>query len=391
MKNSRVSTAFLSPEAISRWPRFPSAQTMYRCHLLDPRVGETVAQTAARLNQDIRDRDRENVLRIERAGTVDELLDLVPVASGTATPSWRRRMRQFGQEAVYPIAQRLRHTREIEDRHRRSMTYELLLSALRWKEETGASALLDCFDVLSPYGQSLACVSLGVLDAGRAIPTIWAYYESVWEDTGENYLVGALWGLIDLQDPRVADALSVLLVSGRYFFELFGFLSLAGDVEAVVPLLLLSMSDTEMNEMVPEQAAMALLSIAHRIGRDSLWAEFEQAGAGRKDRQRQLEGFVDSIMSIPPETAEKYFSLFYRGLQLEDLDLDEMRAVDRRFRRFLGDEYSLKPGSPSPPYEKPGRNDPCWCGSGKKYKYCHLRKDQRRHRLNSSQTGPVDS
>lgn len=25
-----------------------------------------------------------------------------------------------------------------------------------------------------------------------------------------------------------------------------------------------------------------------------------------------------------------------------------------------------------------GRNDPCWCGSGKKYKHCHLRSDQRR-------------
>lgn len=23
-----------------------------------------------------------------------------------------------------------------------------------------------------------------------------------------------------------------------------------------------------------------------------------------------------------------------------------------------------------------GRNDPCWCGSGKKYKHCHLAKDQ---------------
>jgi hypothetical protein len=30
--------------------------------------------------------------------------------------------------------------------------------------------------------------------------------------------------------------------------------------------------------------------------------------------------------------------------------------------------------------ETPGRNDPCWCGSGKKYKYCHLREDQRRGR-----------
>ena len=23
----------------------------------------------------------------------------------------------------------------------------------------------------------------------------------------------------------------------------------------------------------------------------------------------------------------------------------------------------------------PGRNDPCWCGSGKKYKQCHMKAD----------------
>ena len=27
---------------------------------------------------------------------------------------------------------------------------------------------------------------------------------------------------------------------------------------------------------------------------------------------------------------------------------------------------------------RPGRNDPCWCGSGKKYKKCHLEADERR-------------
>jgi hypothetical protein len=26
--------------------------------------------------------------------------------------------------------------------------------------------------------------------------------------------------------------------------------------------------------------------------------------------------------------------------------------------------------------KKPKRNDPCWCGSGKKYKHCHLRSDR---------------
>ncbi|MEA3345309.1 MAG: SEC-C domain-containing protein [Chloroflexota bacterium] len=33
-----------------------------------------------------------------------------------------------------------------------------------------------------------------------------------------------------------------------------------------------------------------------------------------------------------------------------------------------------------PAHRKLGRNDPCWCGSGKKYKYCHMRADQRRLR-----------
>lgn len=34
--------------------------------------------------------------------------------------------------------------------------------------------------------------------------------------------------------------------------------------------------------------------------------------------------------------------------------------------------------APEPDHPKPGRNDPCWCGSGKKYKKCHLEQDERR-------------
>ena len=32
------------------------------------------------------------------------------------------------------------------------------------------------------------------------------------------------------------------------------------------------------------------------------------------------------------------------------------------------------------PNELPGRNDPCWCGSGLKYKNCHMRLDQEKRR-----------
>jgi uncharacterized protein YecA (UPF0149 family) len=30
------------------------------------------------------------------------------------------------------------------------------------------------------------------------------------------------------------------------------------------------------------------------------------------------------------------------------------------------------------PAKKPERNDPCWCGSGKKYKKCHLHEDEKK-------------
>jgi preprotein translocase subunit SecA len=37
-----------------------------------------------------------------------------------------------------------------------------------------------------------------------------------------------------------------------------------------------------------------------------------------------------------------------------------------------GDSGKRKPARSE---KRPGRNDPCWCGSGKKYKHCHMRQD----------------
>jgi preprotein translocase subunit SecA len=31
-----------------------------------------------------------------------------------------------------------------------------------------------------------------------------------------------------------------------------------------------------------------------------------------------------------------------------------------------------------------GRNDPCWCGSGKKYKHCHMRRDEQSKRARTA-------
>ena len=36
-----------------------------------------------------------------------------------------------------------------------------------------------------------------------------------------------------------------------------------------------------------------------------------------------------------------------------------------------------------------GRNDACWCGSGKKYKKCHLAEDEKKFSKKGINCGPV--
>lgn len=50
----------------------------------------------------------------------------------------------------------------------------------------------------------------------------------------------------------------------------------------------------------------------------------------------------------------------------------EATPQDREYNESLGGELGIKITAPGVTKEhKLGRNDPCWCGSGKKYKKCH--------------------
>lgn len=62
-----------------------------------------------------------------------------------------------------------------------------------------------------------------------------------------------------------------------------------------------------------------------------------------------------------------------------------MQAVHPRARVVTG--ASAPAGTPVTVGDKLGRNDPCWCGSGKKYKHCHLRKDRAAAAQAASPTG----
>jgi SEC-C motif-containing protein len=44
---------------------------------------------------------------------------------------------------------------------------------------------------------------------------------------------------------------------------------------------------------------------------------------------------------------------------------------------FDGAFKAFRKTTPAAPAQKPGRNEECWCGSGKKYKKCHLPEDEK--------------
>jgi hypothetical protein len=84
---------------------------------------------------------------------------------------------------------------------------------------------------------------------------------------------------------------------------------------------------------------------------------------------------------------ERYKDHLESELRIAAREEDERRRREERERvRSSSAPVNAAPAEPMfspPPQEpirntawRPRRNDPCWCGSGKKYKQCHLRHDE---------------
>ncbi|WP_395834728.1 SEC-C metal-binding domain-containing protein [Archangium violaceum] len=54
---------------------------------------------------------------------------------------------------------------------------------------------------------------------------------------------------------------------------------------------------------------------------------------------------------------------------------ERAQRARHRLREMFQRVLDSLPPIPVPRKDRPGRNDPCWCGSGVKYKRCHLRRD----------------
>ncbi len=183
---------------------------------------------------------------------------------------------------------------------------------------------IDPWDTLSDYGRSLAAVVLGLLEARQAADRIWSFYQKDKDNRRESLLVGALWGSMDLQDERAADALWELLAQGHRFYELFGFLSRAGDRRAIIPLLQLA---TEADQATKAEATWAVTGIAHRIGRAAFVEELDQASTPGDEAGPTREAHADRFLSFPAAAVQEYFELLY---QREGIDLSGVRLPHER-------------------------------------------------------------
>ena len=128
--------------------------------------------------------------------------------------------------------------------------------------------MLECFADLDDYGKNQASIVLGQLGALESADLLWEFFERVKYDLDSSHFVGPLWGLVDLGDPRAADALADLLWRAVFCYGIFAMLHRAGDGRAVQPLLWVRARGID--EM-REQAGYALCSVAHRLEARPSW------------------------------------------------------------------------------------------------------------------------
>ncbi len=90
-----------------------------------------------------------------------------------------------------------------------------------------------------------------------------------------------------------------------------------------------------------------------------------------------MEKDVDSLTTPPVEPSPWTVYDICAGEAIWDDEEEDDGISEEELLEEIGDEDGLYVPEPVQRADTPGRNDPCWCGSGKKYKKCHLDSDQR--------------
>ncbi len=103
---------------------------------------------------------------------------------------------------------------------------------------------------------------------------------------------------------------------------------------------------------------------------DTLWVDhLEQLESLRESVNIRAYGQHDPLVEYRREAHILYQQLNAAVESLVYSVIFQILAMD--FTKTVTTVAPAKRETPPPEYKDIGRNDPCWCGSGKKYKKCH--------------------
>ena len=153
------------------------------------------------------------------------------------------------------------------------------------------------------------------------------------EDTLDS--IAAVLARVGIHDERILD---ILLAQLRRVPDLAGNLADYGDPNAI-PALLEALDAFELVESANPFANHPLIEIRAAI--------------------EELGGTLSAEQQLKCRRGQKAADSFRRAI---------LRSHEAR-------TGTAAPVAPARKHDRPGRNDPCWCGSGKKYKRCHLDAD----------------
>src|SRR5690242_12092095 len=141
-----------------------SAQTLFRVLALDPRAEEALHSIYAAQKMDATSpAELQALVSIGKAANPTQLIALATLSFGVAQQAWYKRMASFGAEAVTAMTRRLKSSQSIANVQERHLIVERILVSLFKLGDPGAQAIVECFNNLDTYSQSLACVTLGKL------------------------------------------------------------------------------------------------------------------------------------------------------------------------------------------------------------------------------------
>ncbi len=296
----------------------PAAQTVLRLMLINPlvtkalesklyRIGSSTAGAAARIEAEIKEAD-----------TPQRLGELLPLAWGPLAEVWEQRLKELGGQKLPLLIEMLCTYRQIGDEAQRTHFLEVTLTVLYRHGQAAVDPLLGVWDLLDEHGKSMASVVLGILGARSSADRLWSFYRQVWQNREATYLVGPLWGLIDLGDRRADEALAELLQQGREFLELYPFLALAGGEKAMFQLMRAIKAAPQANDAA---VWVAFQAAAQRLGPGRLGdilAEQDMDDASKA----HVREVIEEVLSAPTSRVDEFLAPY------QEIDAEMVRLLE---------------------------------------------------------------